>query len=31
VQSRWGVGWRYLMLVVVCFVLLRFVLDRTFG
>ncbi len=29
-QSRWRVGWRYLMLVVVCFVLLCFVLDRTF-
>ncbi len=30
-QSHWGVGLRYLMLVVVCFVLLCFVLDRTFG
>jgi hypothetical protein len=30
-QSRWGVGRQYLMLVVVCFVLLIFVLDRTFG
>ena len=30
-QSRWGVGQRHLMLVVVCFVLLCFVVDRTFG
>jgi hypothetical protein len=30
-QRRWGVGWGHLMLVVVCFVLLCFVLDYTFG
>jgi hypothetical protein len=30
-QSHWGLGLQHLMLVVVCFVLLCFVLDRTFG
>ncbi len=30
-QSRWGEGRRHLMLVVVCFVLLCFVLEGTFG
>jgi hypothetical protein len=30
-QGRLGVQWRYLMLVILCFVLLCFVLDRTFG
>jgi hypothetical protein len=30
-QSRWGVGQGHFMMVVVCFVLLFFVVDRTLG